>query len=300
MNGERIDFADVLLDGERPGDVYTVLTVYDPAQGEFVPQTALLLEAQGAAVMGNKLFLWTGAEAALYAFTLGEEGLTLTAEKALPGAVAEAAAGDSGLTLLLQTGDGAALLTMDGELNETGSVAAQTDNIRCGQVFEDGAAFLTDSELHWLSPAGDRALEVTGDGLRRLSEDKLLVFSADGKMQLVSLAEDALKALGAADVRNDMALLLEDPSRMDYDPATRRLVFPAGQRVSYSAPSIRASTRPSWWPWSWAAPFCSSPLSSPWPSSAPTMTTRRTRRRTLGPGTRPGPRPPGASSPIAG
>lgn len=231
VNGERIDFADVLLDGERPGDVYTVLTVYDPARGEFVSQTALLLEAQGAAAMGDKLFLWTGAEAALYAFTLGEEGLTLTAERALPGAVAEAAAGDSGLTLLLQTGDGAALLTMDGELNETGSVAAQTGSIRCGQVFEDGAAFLTDSELHWLSPAGDRALEVTGDGLRRLSQDKLLVFSADGKLQLVSLAEDALKALGAADVRNDMALLLEDPSRMDYDPATRRLVFPAGQRV---------------------------------------------------------------------
>ena len=231
VNGERIDFADVLLDEERPGDVYTVLTVYDPARGEFVSQTALLLEAQGAAAMGDKLFLWTGAEAALYAFTLGEEGLTLTAERALPGAVAEAAAGDSGLTLLLQTGDGATLLTMDGELNETGSVAAQTGSIRCGQVFEDGAAFLTDSELHWLSPAGDRALEVTGDSLRRLSEDKLLVFSADGKMQLVSLAEDALKALGAADVRNDMALLLEDPSRMDYDPATRRLVFPAGQRV---------------------------------------------------------------------
>ena len=23
--------------------------------------------------------------------------------------------------------------------------------------------------------------------------------------------------------------------------------------------NARASTRPSWWPWSWAAPFCSSP-----------------------------------------
>ena len=27
----------------------------------------------------------------------------------------------------------------------------------------------------------------------------------------------------------------------------------------FSVPSIRASTRPSWWPWSWDAPFCSSP-----------------------------------------
>lgn len=232
VNGERIDFADVLLDVEKPGDVYTVLTVYDPAQNDLVSQTALLLEAEGAAAAGDRLFLWTGAEAAsLYAFDLDGDGLNLTAEIELPGAVVDAAAVGDGLGLLLQTGDGAALLTLDEELTETGTVVAKTGIVRWGQVFEDGAAFLTDSEIHWLTPAGDRALEAVGDGLRRLSEDRLLAFSADGKLQLVSLAEDGLKALGATDTRNSLALLLEDPSRMDYDPGTGRLALPAGQMV---------------------------------------------------------------------
>ena len=232
VNGERIDFADVLLDGERPGDVYTVLTVYDPAQGDFVSETALLLEAEGGLAVGERLYLWTGAEeASLFAFDLDGDGLTLTAEKDLPGAVADAGTVGSGLGLLLQTGDGAALLTLDEDLTETGSAAAQAGAVRWGQVFEDGAAFLTDSELHWLAPAGDWALEITGDGLRRLSEDRLLVFSADGKLQLVALAEDGLKALGTAEVRKSLALLLEDPDRMDYDPATKRLALPAGQAV---------------------------------------------------------------------
>ena len=47
----------------------------------------------------------------------------------------------------------------------------------------------------------------------------------------MALAEDGLKALGTAEVRKSLALLLEDPDRMDYDPATKRLALPAGQAV---------------------------------------------------------------------
>lgn len=232
VNGERIDFADVLLDEDRPGDVFTLLTVYDPAQGELVSQTALLLKAQGAAVAGDRLILWTGMEETdLYAVTGDEDGLNLAAEHTVPGAVVAAATREKGLTLLLDTDDGATLLTLDGDLAETGAVVAKTGGLRCGEVFEEDAFFLTDSELHWLSSAGDRVLETTGDGLRRLSEDRMLVFWADGKLQLVSVTGDGLKALGTADTRNSLALLLEDPTRMDYDPATGRLALPAGQQV---------------------------------------------------------------------
>lgn len=233
VNGERLDFADVLLDEDRPGDVFTVLTVYAPGQGDgFVAQTALLGKAQGAAVVGDELILWTGAEeAALYAFRLTEDGLELVAEGTAPGAVAAAAGTEDGLALLVRTGDGTAYMTLDGDLIETGSAMGKGDDVRWGQIAEDGAWYLTDSELHWLSPAGDRTLEASGDGVIRLSAEKLLVFSADGKLQLVAVTEDGLKTLSTADVRNSLALLLEDPTRLDYDPATGRLAFPAGQRV---------------------------------------------------------------------
>ena len=232
VNGERIDFDEVLLDEDKPGDVYTVLTVYDPAEKGFVARTALLRQGRGAAALGDTLYLWAGdGETDLYAFALAEDGLTLEAEKTVPGSVVACEAAGEGLALLLQTEGGATLLTLDGALNETGSAAAEAKIVRCGQVFEDGAAFLSDTELHWLTPAGDRTLETTADGLKRLSEDRLLAFSADGKLQLVSVGEDGLKALGAADTRNSLALLVEDPSRLDYDPATSRLAIPAGQMV---------------------------------------------------------------------
>ncbi len=232
VNGERLDFDDVLLDADKPGDVYTVLTVYDPVQSDFIAQAAVLRQAQGAAAQGDTLYLWAGEEETdLYAFALTEDGLTLEAEKTVPGSVAAGEAAGEGLALLLAGPEEAIFLTLDGALMETGSAAAKAENLRGGQVFEDGAAFLTEGELHWLTPAGDQTLEVTGDGLRRLSEDRLLAFSADGKLQLVSIGEDGLKALGAADTRNSLALLVEDPSRMDYDPAGGRLAVPAGQMV---------------------------------------------------------------------
>jgi phage baseplate assembly protein gpV len=212
---------------ERLQKLGVVLAEEAPAEEDQLPQT-----------LAGLTFVLTGA-LVQSGMTRDEAGSQLKARgakvsgsvsKKTSYVVAGEAAGE-GLALLLQTEGGATLLTLDGALNETGSAAAEAKIVRCGQVFEDGAAFLSDTELHWLTPAGDRTLETTADGLKRLSEDRLLAFSADGKLQLVSIGEDGLKALGAADTRNSLALLVEDPSRLDYDPATSQLAIPAGQMV---------------------------------------------------------------------
>ena len=232
VNGERIDYTRVLLDGERPGDTFTVLTVYDPARDGFVSQTALLAESCGAAFGKDGLLLWTeGEEAELYAFSCGPEGLALKAQGTRPGTVRAAAAGD-GFTLLMEARDGVTLVKLDDALNETAKTAGKgTGPVRFAQVFEDGAFYLTEDALHWLKPAGDRTLAISGDGFRRLSSDRLLVMSASGQLQLVSLDGDDPKALAAMEVKDRLELLLEDPSRADYDQATGRLVFPAGPKV---------------------------------------------------------------------
>ena len=232
VNGERIDFDRVLLDGERPGDTFTVLTVYEPGGDGFAAQNALLARAQGAAAAGDRLLLWSeGAD--LYAFTLEETGLVLTAESARPGTVLAAHVTGTGYALLVENGGDAAFLALDGDLSETASAtAAAVGSVRDAQAYEDGALLLTADGLHWLTAAGDHALALSGDGFRRLTEDRALVFSAAGQLQLIALGKNGLEALGAAKIRGgDLALLLEDPSRMDYDPATGRLAIPAGQIV---------------------------------------------------------------------
>ena len=234
VNGERMDFADVLLDSQRPGDVFTVLTVYDPAQGDgFAAQTALLTQARGVTETGQRLFLWAGTgETDLYAFLMNEEGLALTAECALEGTVLSAGSAGEGLSLLLQQGDDVTLLTLDADLQTASEVTANgLGRVSWGRVYEEGTVVLTDDALHWITASGESALAVTGDGFLWLTPDRGLVFTADGKLQLVELGENGFKALGTADARNSLALLLEDPSRVAYDMETGRLLIPAGQTV---------------------------------------------------------------------
>lgn len=233
VDGARIDFDRVLLNEDRPGDVFTVLTVYDPAQGDvFASQTALLAQSSGAVYGQNGLLLWTEAEdVALYSFVLGTDGLSLMAETTMPGTILAAAATGEGFELLVRTGETVTLLILDETLQQIASCSQETGAVRYAQAYEDGVMYLTDDALHVLTTAGDRSLLLTGDGFRRLTTNRLLVMSLTGKLELIALDRDALESLGAIEVRDSLSLLIEDPSRMDYDPATGRLVFPAGQRV---------------------------------------------------------------------
>ena len=230
--GERLDFDRVLLDTARPGDVFTVLTVYAPGGDGFAHEAALLAKAQGAVADGDRLLLWTEA-GDLYAFALTAEGLSLTAERQELGAVLTAQATAAGYALLLQEGNDVRYLALDAALNETASAAARgAGTVLSAQAYGDGGLLLTAESLHYLTASGDKALSLTGDGFRRLAEDRALVISREGLLQLVSLSGDGLEALGSVQVKGvDMGLLLDDPTRLDYDPATGRLVIPAGQNV---------------------------------------------------------------------
>ena len=156
----------------------------------------------------------------------------MTAESALEGTVLSAGSAGEGLSLLLQRGDGVTLLTLDADLQTVTEVTVEKPgDVRWGKVYEGGAAVLTGDALHWIADSGDRALAVTGDAFLWLTPDRGLVFTADGKLQLVELGENGFKALGTADTRNSLALLLEDDSRAAYDMETGRLLIPAGQTV---------------------------------------------------------------------
>ena len=234
VNGARIDYADVLLDEERPCDTFTVLTVYDPRQGDgFAAQKALLAEAQGAVAAADRLLVWAGTqETALYALSVTEGALELSAEGTRAGRVLAAGRMGDDFALLLQDGQDAALLTLDGTLNETAAATAKAvGDLRRGEIDGDGAIFLTEDALHMLTPAGDRSAAVSAEVFRRLTEDKILVFDAAGNLQLVAVGPDALEAKGTLKIWDSLALLAEDPSRLDFDPATGRLAFPAGQKV---------------------------------------------------------------------
>ena len=235
VNGTRMDFADVLLDSDRPGDVFTVITAYDPDQSDgFRDQKALLAECAGVAFGHEKLLLWTcGEEPALYVFSCSEEGeLTLLSEGTRQGTILSAGALGEGFSLLLQRGNDVELVTVEADLTETGStVAVGAGQVKWARIDEEGAVFLTEDDIHWLTIAGDRSLAATGDAFSWLTAEQGLLFSADGKLQLLSLDGDGIRALGAADTRNSLALLVEDPSRLGYDPATGRLALPAGQMV---------------------------------------------------------------------
>ena len=82
-----------------------------------------------------------------------------------------------------------------------------------------------------MTAAKTRALPLTGNGFRRLNANRLLVISAAGQLQLVALDRDALEVVSTVEVKEDLSLLVEDPTCLDYDPDTGRLVFPAGQKV---------------------------------------------------------------------
>ncbi len=234
VNGARLDFDRVLLDRERPGDTFALITVYEPGQGDdFSARLALLSPVRGAVETGDdRLLLWAGEEKTeLYVLSLGDQGLTLASESTRPGTVLSALGGE-GFALLLQNGSDAEFLTLDEELNETGGAAARgVGQVSWGQVYGDGAAVLTADGLHYLTAAGDRSLAVAGDAFVRLTDQRGLLLSADGTLQLVALGAQ-LEALGSVRTRNgELGPLPEDLSRLAFDPDTNRLAIPAGQNV---------------------------------------------------------------------
>ena len=232
VDGERMDYDRVLLDDERPGDTFTVITVYDPAQDGLAAQTALLAQGDGVAFGPDDLLVWAeGEDTALYSFAWGPEGLHLAAEIIREETVVSATARQEGYDLLLQAGEKVALLTLDTALQEQARTAGPTGSVVCGQVFEDEAVYLTADALHVMTAAKTRALPLVGDGFRRLSADRLLVISAAGQLQLVALDRDALEVVSVMEVKEDLSLLVEDPTCLDYDPDTGRLVFPAEQKA---------------------------------------------------------------------
>ena len=235
INGGRMDFSDVFLDSSRPSDTYSVLTVYDSLQADgFLAQTALLVRAAGAVAGEDGILIWTeGEDPTLYALFCGEEGLVLEKEETVSGIIRYAAtAKEGGYELLLQNGDSAVLMKLSQDLEETALFTADSaGEIRWGQIYNDGAAFLTADSLHMLTESGDRSLEVSGDVFKRLTEKQMLVVSGTGHMQLVETDEEGLKALDSVTIKDSVALLLEDTSLIDFDPATGRLVFTAGQKA---------------------------------------------------------------------
>lgn len=236
VNGDRLDFDRVLLDEARPGDTYALIAVYEPDQGDgFAYANALLAPIEGAVDTGDDgLLLWTGSDSAdLYVLALGAHGLNLMAESARPGAVLSAAGGGAGFSLLLREEGDVRYVSLDGALNERAAAAVQgAGSLRFGQAYEDGAVALTEDAVHFLTAAGDRTLNVTGDAFCWLTPDRGLVMSEDGTLQVVSLGENGPEALGNVRMRNaDMKMLFEDLSRIAYDPDTGRLMIPAGQNV---------------------------------------------------------------------
>ena len=235
INGSRMDFSDILLDSSRPADTYTVLTVYDSLQADgFLEQTALLTHVSGAVAGEDGILLWTETEdPMMYALFCGEEGLILEKEDTVPGIIRHAAtAKEGGYKLLLQNGDSAVFMKLSRDLETTASFTAEgTGAIRWGQIYDDGTVFLTADSLHMLTEAGDKSLEVSGDVFKRLTENRFLVVSGTGRMQLAEADEEGLKALGSVDVKDSLELLLQDISLIDFDPDTGRLVFTAGQKA---------------------------------------------------------------------
>jgi|GEM_PF-6182146 len=230
VNGERMDIARLLLDGMRPGNVFTVVTVYDPAAGEgFAQQAAILIPAAGALATDGGLALWTAGESPRL-YLLGE-ALSLTAERALPGPVIDAQAG-GGLDLLLRTEEGLELLLgLDESLAERESAtAAPAGEVIDATLGEGGAAFLTADGIHVLTAAGERSLALSGERVSWLAADRLLAVSAQGQLYVLG-TDGELRELWTLGVREGVELLLESPDRAAFDPATGRLVFPAGTMV---------------------------------------------------------------------
>ena len=231
VDGAALSSDEILLDRERPGTVFALLTVYDPALGAFGARLAVLSDVSGLAAAGEQVLLWSQGETLrLFALSLGEEGLNLVAEAELEGDLVDLYAHEGGYTLLLQRGEEAALVTLDGALAEQASLSVRAGALRCGETYAGGAAFLTETALHVLTPAGDRALDLNAHALRRLSEVRLLAVTADGTLHLVG-TDGELRELSSALVKEDMTLILEDPAKIAFEPTTGRIAFPAGKRV---------------------------------------------------------------------
>lgn len=231
VDGAALSADEVLLDRERPGTVFALLTVYDPALGAFGARLAVLSDVSGMAATGEQVLLWSQGETLrLFALSFSEDGLNLVAEAELEGDLVDLYAHEAGYTLLLQRGEEAALVTLDGALAEQASLSVRAGALRCGEAYAGGAAFLTETALHVLTPAGDRALDLNAHALRRLSEVRLLAVTADGTLHLVG-TDGELRELSSALVKEDMALILEDPAKIAFEPTTGRIAFPAGKRV---------------------------------------------------------------------
>lgn len=231
VDGAALSSDEILLDRERPGTVFALLTVYDPALGAFGARLAVLSDVSGLAAAGEQVLLWSQGETLrLLALSLGEEGLDLVAEAELEGDLVDLYAHEGGYTLLLQRGEEAALVTLDGALAEQASLSVRAGALRCGEAYAGGAAFLTETALHVLTPAGDRALDLNAHALRRLSEVRLLAVTADGTLHLLA-TDGELRELSSALVKEDMTLILEDPAKIAFEPTTGRIAFPAGKRV---------------------------------------------------------------------
>lgn len=234
VDGTRMDFDQVLLDAERPGDIFTVITVCDPQGGDgFAAQTALLTKARGAIIEMDRLLLWAGEEETDF-YVLGWDGenFTLEAQDTRPGTVLDAGLVGENFDILMQTGDDVTLLTLDRALDEVRTVTAQGAGApRFAAVYEGGAAVLTDGAFHWISEAGDAAVEMAGDVFTWLAPDRGLVLSADGKLQVVDIVGHEPVARGVKKMKESLALLVEDPSRLAFELEAGRLVFPAGQKV---------------------------------------------------------------------
>ena len=235
VNGARLDYDRVLLDAARPGNVLALITVYESGQGDgFAAAAALLAPVRGGVPGGpDRLLLWAGKEETdLYALSLAEGGFALDAEATRPGTVLSAGEAGEGFSLLLQRGSDAEYVTLDAVLAETASTLARgVGQVSWGQVYGDGAAVLTADGLHYLTAAGDRSLAVAGDAFVRLTDQRGLLLSADGTLQVVALGAQ-LEALGSVRTRNgELGPLPEDLSRLAFDPQTNRLAIPAGQNV---------------------------------------------------------------------
>ncbi len=231
VDGAALSAEEILLDRERPGTAFALLTVYDPALGAFGARLAVLSDVSGMAAAGEQVLLWSQGETLrLFALSLGEDGLNLVAEAELEGDLVDLYAHEGGYTLLLQRGEEAALVTLDGALAEQASLSVRAGALRCGEAYAGGAAFLTENALHVLTPAGDRALDLNAHALRRLSEVRLLAVTADGTLHLVG-TDGELRELSSALVKEDMTLILEDPAKIAFEPTTGRIAFPAGKRV---------------------------------------------------------------------
>ena len=232
VDGTRLDFDRVLLDQVRPGDIFALLTVYEPGLGEgFGDAVALLAPIQGAVAGGlDRLLLWT-EDAELYEIALGVHGLVLMAEGQVTGSILDAGEAGEGFSLLVKNGAEVSLLTVDADLAEVSKTTAPIREVRWARLYEDGAAILTGSDLHFLTESGDHSLDVTGDAFCWLTPDRGLVLSADGHLQAVSVLGTGLVALGSAEIQDGLGSLTDDLDRLAFDMGTGRLAIPAGQRV---------------------------------------------------------------------